>query len=764
MQTGYSVCLGMFIVLLIAVTIWIVKTGKDNKKDDVRRCIIRLFNVATITCVTNLTATVTDSALVSNLAYSAYFASIDWLLISLLLYAMSYTKVWREGAIAPTMITIIAAMDTLSLMFNFKLGHCFALEPTNGVLGSVSYLFKPYELWTLHLVFSYLIFILTVIVLIRKIVRTSGFNRTKYYVILISIIVIVAVNAVFIILRLPVDVSLYLYVFAALSVAYFSLYYSPRSFVEYVMVNVTDSMECALFCFNDSEECMYYNDQAKKIYGAEGTKSIIEERFIRWKAGRDEIDLPEGVWSDIYVVDGVDKTYDIHFNKIFDKSNHYCGCYFCMYDITDEVKAVEEEKYRASHDALTGALTRDAFYGEARKIMEANPSTDFVIVTSNIKNFKIINDIFGVDVGDRILIKTADLIRANLMESACFARMEADRFALLMPKARYSEELFTSCMDQISDIVDSSLYKMFIKIGVYYVDDRTIPVAVMCDRAYLANASIRDSYEERIAYYGDILRREYMNSQKIISEFPGALAAEQFKIFVQPIVDSETKEVHLGEALVRWQHPEKGLCSPATFIDILENTGSIYKLDMYVWEQACKTVAKWEQMGVDDVSLSVNISVKDFFYIDVVEVLKGLVEKYGIKPSKINLEITESAFMTDSKTQIARINQLRSNGFKIEIDDFGSGYSSLNMLKELTADILKVDMNFMAVTEDEERSRSIVTMVIALAKKLDMHVITEGVETNEQVDYLAEAGCDMYQGYYFSKPMPLEEFEAQYIL
>ncbi|MCF0127671.1 MAG: hypothetical protein HUJ70_03830, partial [Pseudobutyrivibrio sp.] len=236
MQTGYSVCLGMFILLLIGVTIWIVISGKDNKKDDVRRSIIRLFNVATITCIANLTATVTDNALVSNIAYSAYFASIDWLLICLLLYAMSYTKVWKEGAIAPTMITVIAAMDTLSLMFNFKLDHCFALEPTNGVLGSVSYTFRPYELWTLHLVFSYLIFILTVIVLVRKIVRTSGFNRTKYYVILISIIIIVAVNAVFIILQLPVDVSLYLYVFAALSVAYFSLYYSPRSFVEYVMV------------------------------------------------------------------------------------------------------------------------------------------------------------------------------------------------------------------------------------------------------------------------------------------------------------------------------------------------------------------------------------------------------------------------------------------------------------------------------------------------------------------------------------------------
>ncbi|MCF0143276.1 MAG: EAL domain-containing protein, partial [Parasporobacterium sp.] len=201
----------------------------------------------------------------------------------------------------------------------------------------------------------------------------------------------------------------------------------------------------------------------------------------------------------------------------------------------------------------------------------------------------------------------------------------------------------------------------------------------------------------------------------------------------------------------------------ADVITMLGKEVNIYKLDMYIWEQACKTVAAWEQMGIRDMSISVNISVKDFFYIDVVEVLKGLVDKYGISPSKINLEITESVFMTDSKTQIARINQLRSSGFKIEIDDFGSGYSSLNMLKELTADILKVDMNFLAITENEERSRSIVSAVISLAKKLDMQVITEGVELEEQVEYLAEAGCDMYQGYYFSKPMPLEDFEAKYV-
>ncbi|MCF0130125.1 MAG: bifunctional diguanylate cyclase/phosphodiesterase [Pseudobutyrivibrio sp.] len=761
MSLGYNVGLGIFVIMLVVATVAVAVKSKDKKHDKVRKSILWVFAVAIITCSANMSAVSTPFYTVANVAYSVYFASIDWLLLALLMYSIFYTKVWDRDFSAPFLIAFLATIDTISLLLNVIFGHNFTITEIQTERG-IRYLADCHELWLMHLSFSYIVVVLIVIIFIRKIVITAGYHRMKYIMVLVLVLMVVITNAMFLALKMSVDVSLYLYVFAALGVAYFSLYYSPKNFVEYMLINVTDKMNSALMCFDDNNECVYYNELAMQIYGKDNTKEIIEERVNVWRKGQPLDLIRDSCWSEKFEIDGVVRHFDINYVKVLDNKNHYCGSYALMRDISSEIQAFEDEKYRANHDSLTGALNREAFYNEARVLFRSNPDVEFAIICSNIKDFKIINDVFGLDVGDKILIRIANMIRANLEDSACFARLEADRFALIMPKARYNEAVFFKCMDEIAAIVDNSLYRMCIQMGVYFVEDKSLAVATMCDRAYLAIKSIKDNYTERIAYYGDTLRHSYMNEQKIIGEFGNAIETEQFKMYLQPIVDANTGEVHLAEALVRWIHPKDGLYPPAKFIGILEDTGDIYKLDMYMWEQACKTIAKWRDMGINDVNISVNISVKDFFYIDVLETLKGLIEKYCISPSNINLEITESAFMTDSKKQVERINQMKDYGFKVEIDDFGSGYSSLNMLKEMSADILKIDMNFLSFTDNEARSFKILNSVVGLAKSLNMDVITEGVELEEQVNQLKKMGSDMFQGYYFSKPMPLEDFEEKY--
>ena len=226
---------------------------------------------------------------------------------------------------------------------------------------------------------------------------------------------------------------------------------------------------------------------------------------------------------------------------------------------------------------------------------------------------------------------------------------------------------------------------------------------------------------------------------------------------------SNNGKIAMAEALVRWIHPDRGIIAPGAFIPLLEKTGYIYKLDMYIWEQAVKRLAYWNSINRDDVSISVNISVKDFYYVDLFDVFTSLVEKYRVDPKRIKLEITESIFMTEKERQIDIINSLKEYGFLIEIDDFGSGYSSLNMLKEVPADILKMDMAFLSMDKNASKGRKIINTIITLAKALGMLVIIEGVENKEQLDYLSGTGADYLQGYYFDKPLPVKKFEEYYL-
>ena len=252
-----------------------------------------------------------------------------------------------------------------------------------------------------------------------------------------------------------------------------------------------------------------------------------------------------------------------------------------------------------------------------------------------------------------------------------------------------------------------------------------------------------------------------IEERRIIGEFERALEQNEFVMFLQPQVD-EAGKAYGAEALVRWEHPERGLLSPAVFIDILEKAGLIYKLDRYIWEKAAEKLAEWKKNNAGAYHISVNISTKDFYLVDVYETFTGLVQKYEIDPEMLKLEITETALMSDFKKNMEILKRLQDFGFKIEIDDFGSGYSSLNMLKDISADVLKIDMGFLRASENEVKGKDILESIIVLADKLGMEVITEGVETEKQLSMLTRMGCKMFQGYYFSRPVPVDEFEEKY--
>lgn len=376
----------------------------------------------------------------------------------------------------------------------------------------------------------------------------------------------------------------------------------------------------------------------------------------------------------------------------------------------------------------------------------------------------MINDLFGAKVGDSVLVNCARMLEDQVNGALIYGRIGNDIFGVLMPKAIYDEEhfaneaqkAFASCMDK------NAFFPLINYIGVYEITDRTIPVSVMCDRARMAIATIKGDYHKRVAYYDDVLRENIRYEQELISELDDAIREGQLKMYLQPQVSTEGKILG-GEALVRWQHPVKGMIAPIAFIPVFEKNGLISDVDKYMWESACKQLRKWKDEGKEDLYISVNISPRDFYLLNIYQVFTELVNKYDIAPQNLKLEITETAVVIDLQRQMELIERLRRIGFVVEMDDFGSGYSSLNMLKDIHVDVLKIDMAFLRKAEDEERSKKILQMIISLSGQLGMPVITEGVETAEQVEILTEMGCDMFQGYYFAKPMEVEKFEELYL-
>ena len=748
-----------FIMLVCCVYIATKHKIRNNK---LNIAIISLFVAAIFTCLAYTVAISTHSLRSAEWGYALYFSGVDWILIAFVFYARQYTKIWLDNYAAPLITTVMAAADNVSLLTNSKWHHAYTLTaiPLNNGEWFFGFLINDY--YIVHLVFCYILVALVVVIFVQKTVMTSGFHRNRYLSILIMFLGIILLNVFYLFFEFPLDVSMCFYAVAAIFVGYYSLMYNPKVFVEYMLSTITERMECALIAFDENDMCIYANQLATRIFAPSGEKKLIEERFRHWREGRDTNSISNANWNDVYTLNGDDYRFDVHFNKVYDKKGYFCGCYFSFYDVTGDFLAYEEEKYRSTHDSLTGALNRESFYEEVKKLLIANPQTEYIMVCGNIKGFKLINDMFGEEEADRLLIRCADMIRERIKPGAAFARLEADRFAVIMPKSRYTEELFMTGMNQLSHFINNSQYRMVMLVGVYEVLDREASVVSMCDGAFMAIDSVKDSFSNTIAYYGDMLRNEYMTEQKILGEFEAALQTGQFAMFLQPVVTMEGR-VTLAEALVRWIHPDRGIIAPISFIPLLERTGYIYKLDTYIWEQAARRLAYWSSLGYDNLSISVNISVKDFYYIDIYDTLVSIVEKYHITPDRLKLEITESVFMTEKERQIDIISSLKEYGFLIEIDDFGSGYSSLNMLKEVPADILKMDMAFLSKDNQGERGKKIVNTIISLAKALGMMVIVEGVETEEQVSYLKGTGADYLQGFYFNRPLPVKKFEETYL-
>ena len=389
--------------------------------------------------------------------------------------------------------------------------------------------------------------------------------------------------------------------------------------------------------------------------------------------------------------------------------------------------------------------------------LDKEPKTYKYIAVLDINKFKMINKAYGYNIGDKILLSIGNKLEEIFGEAALISRYSNDYFAILFDYKENIYNLISKIVNKVENMkIENITYNLSINMGIYKVKDKDNNISAIMDKAIIAHSASKGNVYDRYHIYDEEMEKMLEEEGKIESEMYNALMAKEFKVYYQPKIYTDSEKLYGAEALVRWEHKGQ-VISPSRFIPLFEKNKFILKLDVYIFEEVCKSMKKWkEELGLEP-TISINISRDHFMDEHFLEKYFMIVAKYGVNPNKIDLEITESAALEEGIDIVEIMNKIKKLGFLVSIDDFGTGYSTLSMLQDMPIDIIKVDKSF--VDRIGKTKKNIVDYIIKIAKELGLLTIAEGIETKEQRDYLLEKGCDVIQGYYYSKPLSTLDFE-----
>lgn len=747
----------IFIVLMGVYCIYL----KQNKSP-LSKSLFNLHLGAIVSTVLYNISLITTNLLSAYFITSLYYISIHFLVILL----TDFIFIFTEMSSSPKYKKFIKIFNKIWLCVFFVDSFILILNPFFHHEFELSRLYinhnvflcwnaKYFWMFNIHLCLCFALSAVIFGILLVKIIKANRFYKSKYISVFAVFLITLVVNVVFLKSKTYFDFSVLFYSVFSIVCSCFTLFSIPRSIQNEMLKQLSDNINIGIFCFNLERKCIYSNNTAKKFFLAKD--ELLNELKSLLALRKDFVKRNIEIKQD-------DKTLTLaeEFSYLLDSQKKAYGYILKLNDITEELNKASEELFDSTHDALTGLLTRDAFYSETEKILKSDPNSQYYMICTNIKNFKLVNDLFGSEKGDEFLKEFAKKLKNTQYKTILTGRITGDRFAILINKTEVDETDALQKIKELEKFTVSLNYKLHIFVGIYKITDINENVSSMFDKAVLAIKNISENYSVNVAYYDNDMLSILKKNREVINAFNDALNNNHFKMYLQPQVRCSDEKVVGAEALVRWETEKGVIHSPASFIKILEDNGLIHELDKFIWEQAVQLLQKWQLLGID-YHISVNVSTRDFYLIPLYETFTSLVTKYGIPPQKLKLEITETALVHDLKRHKKIITDLQKFGFTIEMDDFGSGYSSLTILKNISINILKIDMMFLSKTKHKERSKKILESVIKMAQKLGIKIIVEGVEDKEQAEFLKNLNCDFFQGYLYSKPITVANFESNYI-
>ena len=695
-----------------------------------------------------------------------YFIGTDWLAMSMFFFGLEYTGIAAKHKRTFFMIFFsFCLIDSILLLVNNYTGHMFELIIMDSRLG-VQYWGTAFK-WPhyVHLGICYLMVAITFAFFIISSCQAPSAYKIKYLGILIAYFIVIMLNWVSYSTNTSVDISVFLYAALAGFCWYYTSYSFPHSLLNQSLLAVNETISDALICFDIYGHCIYANKVAKGIFTKDGKFSKKKAEVYRRNC-LDLMGISEGPFSidrEDFTIDGQLHHFSVEFQKEYLDGSEIGSC-IKMFDNTKEVNDFLHEKYIATHDELTGLLNREGFFEAVDKAVYENGTDDYLMLASNIKDFKLINELFGEKSGDNVLIKQSHLFKGmeETVSSAIYARISDDKFGLFIKKSDFSIQKMKEKIIELQQLTKSSIYQLHLMIGIYELKGQIENAQAMYDKAVMAISNNLNDYTEIFAYYDSILMEKLLNEKNIEKDFLSAIEKNQIEMYLQPIINTQ-KNTYGAEALVRWNHPLRGLMLPDDFLGVLERNGQIYHLDEFIWEKAVSKLHEWKKAGNNKCYISVNVSRYDNYYIDVYKSLTSLIEKYEIPPSNLHIEITEDFLMADFVKYAELVMKLKKYGFVVVIDNFGFGHSSLNMLKDFDADILKIDKSLLSQAAIDKRSQIILEEIMNMARLLKVEIVGLGVEGREQYDILNEGKCHNFQGNYISEPLSVSEFENRFI-
>lgn len=750
-QTQYSIIFMIFALLQVACAVIAYKSKRTISK------YTRKVNLAIIIPIlANIVIIQSFSERLSEFGYYMSYMGMTAILLSMVYFTNKYCSGvdTEHKHRKPIFVYVLGGIDIFQLLCGLSLNHVFKIE-TIMLDGSVYYRDIPLIGLQIHRAITYVIYFCILLIYLIGIIKSSKLYKEKFIVIFGTMVLSGITQGIFVILRTPIDKSIIIHGIFGIVIFYFSLIYRPLRLLDTLLSNVASEMTDAVYIFDNSDKCVWANSEGYALVNVETDKpsSSLKEHLMVLLGNFTE---KGETWKETIKADS---NYYVVEKKVVKTERKYLDGYFLVVkDDTERHLLMEKEKYNSTHDSLTGLYNMQHLYEIIENKVKQN-NKDYCIAYINIKNFKIVNDIFGRKFGDSVLKQFATWLRSTFKRKAYCSRLIGDTFGVFIPVSEYKDEMFLEGLSNFIVKNKNAEHQISFHIGIYDITDHTLDVSTMFDRAHLALSAIENNYMTCVKHYDDSLRETIIEEQQFILTLPEALEQDQIRPYLQPIVDKTGKIVG-AEALARWIHPEYGFLPPIRFIPVFEKNGMIADVDKHIWQMACEILSDWENK-YPDLFISINISPIDFYYINVVEEITKLTTTYNLNPSKLRIEITETAMMSDSKEKIKIFEHLQSAGFIVEMDDFGSGYSSLNLLKDMPVDVLKIDMNFLSI-EKNDKSDTIIKNVINLSNDLNMTSLTEGVETKEQFDQLSKMGCELFQGYLFAQPMSVEDF-YQYI-
>ena len=757
----HNILLCFLILLLIINIIFFYKLFKMKRTIIIKHITNTILGMACVIAAEMVILFAKDRQL-AYYAFTFYYISFVWYIMTIFRFSVVYCR-HKEIKLYKMPLFWITITETVGLVWGIFSERFFVITHAKWY-NHIYWISRCFPIFYIYAAIIGVVLAAAFVMLVVAAVKSVRLYRLKF----VSIIALLAVTAFLCFIsqfhQQPILVQVIFLALCELIIIYMAVYYAPRKLNQRAMQFVADKLNDGIVLYDDEHQLQLVTEGYRDAFGVTSLQELADEDSY-WKKMFLEAN-EENAWNGSVrsvVRDGEKLYYEIQ-NLALNENNKLIGTVYWIRNVTEAIENNRSMVRRANFDEITGIYNEAYFHESARKLLEANPNTTFVMTCSSIEKHRVFKELFGKQRFDDYLIKTAETLKWGLANfpNCRYGKIGESDFYVMMPKELFVPDQLTNAIDSVAKLFSTNNFDLNVKAGVYEITETSFDMLAICNKASMACEAIKGDYGKKLLWFDEKTQNEFMQKERYNAELSNAIENGDIQIYLQPQIDINGKLIG-AEALARWIHKEDGLISPAQFIPYFEKNGRITELDICIWRQACAKLKEWKSIGRDDLYISVNISPRDLYALDIYEYHVNLVEEYEISAKNLRLEITESAIINDLKQHISLVERLQEAGFEVEMDDFGSAYSSFNMLKDICVDALKIDMKFLGETENEERSHEILKSIVDLSKKLHMKTIAEGVETEQQLQFLRSVNCDIYQGYYFAKPMSIADFEAKYL-